>query len=366
MDQKTREKAVITDDVYAAAFAGQGDACAKMGAPFTALIMEVLGEEFAAGKHVARLARERQQEPVAAALALRFAGALHHLVLSGDAPGFQALYPPNPMPPLARLRVEIAETIAKHEDFVRAFLKRIVQTNELGRSACLLGGFLTIAQATGLPLRTLEIGASGGMNSLWDQFRYTLRGEHETAHWGETNTGADLSIEWFGPFPALETAVEIAHREAADISPVDLRNPEELRRVQAYIWPDQPERHTRFQAGVACLSTSSLTVEKARASSWLHKKLKTRVPGQTTVIFHSIMWQYMSGQEQGEVQDLLHTAGSEARNDAPLAWLRMEPPSAPSLPELKLTLWPDGATRHLATCHPHGSSLKWHAENLDK
>ena len=39
---------------------------------------------------------------------------------------------------------------------VRELLLRPVQTNEVGRSACLLGGFATVARETGLPLRLLR------------------------------------------------------------------------------------------------------------------------------------------------------------------------------------------------------------------
>ena len=48
------------------------------------------------------------------------------------------------------------------------------QTNEVRRSACLIGGFLTIARESGLPLRCFEVGASAGLNQLWDRFHYRL------------------------------------------------------------------------------------------------------------------------------------------------------------------------------------------------
>ena len=52
-----------------------------------------------------------------------------------------------------------------------------VQTNEPGRSVSLLGGYLEVARAhPGLPLRVFEVGASAGLNLLWDEFRYEVRG----------------------------------------------------------------------------------------------------------------------------------------------------------------------------------------------
>ena len=48
------------------------------------------------------------------------------------------------------------------------------QTNEVLRSAALLGGFLTVAEETGLPLRCLELGSSAGLNQSWDAYGYRL------------------------------------------------------------------------------------------------------------------------------------------------------------------------------------------------
>jgi hypothetical protein len=61
------------------------------------------------------------------------------------------------------------------------FMSHEPQTNEVRRSAVLLPGFLTIAAETGLPLRILELGASAGLNQLWDRRHYRLG---EIGEWG--------------------------------------------------------------------------------------------------------------------------------------------------------------------------------------
>ena len=53
----------------------------------------------------------------------------------------------------------------------------------------------------------------------------------------------------------------------------------------------------------------------------------------------------------------IESAGSRATPDAPLAWLRMEP--AASLAEVRLTTWPGGSERLLATSDFHGRDVRW-------
>ena len=59
----------------------------------------------------------------------------------------------------------IHRTVAAHRAELAAHLEEGVQTNEVGRSATLLGGYLEVARH-GLPLRVLELGASAGLNLL--------------------------------------------------------------------------------------------------------------------------------------------------------------------------------------------------------
>ncbi len=62
----------------------------------------------------------------------------------------------------------------KHADEVRSLVaSRLVQTNVVKRSACLLPAFGLIAERSGQkPLALVEIGTSAGLNLLWDKFHY--------------------------------------------------------------------------------------------------------------------------------------------------------------------------------------------------
>src|SRR5271157_1068300 len=75
------------------AFAKQIGWCESLGSPFTARLLTVLAGDIAAGGISADLVRAWPGDPVADALALRMAGALHALALTETAPALIACYP---------------------------------------------------------------------------------------------------------------------------------------------------------------------------------------------------------------------------------------------------------------------------------
>jgi len=241
-----------------------------------------------------------------------------------------------------------------HRVFVAKRLQDQVQTNEVQRSAALLGGFLSVADETGLPLRILEIGASAGLNQLWDRYRYEL-GPHR---WGESEDGPLLATDWSGPAPALGARVRVESRRACDLSPIDLSEPEERRRLEAFIWPDQPERRERFLRAADAAVEAGVRVERASALPWLEARLGERVTGVATVLFHSVMWLYLDREQRRGIRMLMDVVGESSESDRPLAWLRMEAKDFETC-ELRLRVWPTGDDRLLGTCGFHGQSVEW-------
>jgi hypothetical protein len=67
--------------------------------------------------------------------------------------------------------------------------------------------------------------------------------------------------------------------------------------------------------------------------------------------------QYLSPDEQERMLAVLGDAGGRATHDTPLAWLRME--AAGPTAEIRLTVWPGGRRRVLATSNYHGPPVAW-------
>lgn len=338
----------------AAAFETQIGWCEGLEAPFTASVLRVLAGELGRDSLLATMVGTWLGDPVSDALALRLAGAFHALVLQGKDPDLAACYPPHDGHP-AQLRSTLLVALGRHREFIRAFLGSPPQTNEVGRSAVLLGGFLCVAARFGLPLRLLEIGASAGLNMIWDSYSYGIGGQE----WGNPASPVRLEPAWTGSTPPLHIPIRIVERAGCDIAPLDLASAEARLRLRSYVWPDQPERLARVEGAIGLAARKQVIIEQADAAVWAARQLSRPTAGRATVLYHSIMWQYMPPGTQAALRATFEHAGAIASTEAPFAWLRFESPSGKGRPELRLTCWPGGDEEHLATAHPHGSEVAW-------
>lgn len=228
--------ATLTEIVQS--FRDQAQWCEKLGSPFTSRLLEYAAEDLAQGGSLGNIIGRWHGDPHADALPLRFAGALHALALSGIAPELTAAFPPCAIADKAKLWPVAMAAIDRHPAQVEAYLASPPQTNEVRRSAVLLGGFLEIARLTRLPLRLLEIGASAGLNLGWTLYRYDLGG----AVWGDLDSPVLMTPQWRGSLPPLGAEINIAERAGCDMAPIDLNDPKQRLRLKAYVWADQRDR----------------------------------------------------------------------------------------------------------------------------
>jgi len=339
------------------AFRRQIKGCNWLGSPFTARVLEVLADDWDHGGATRELLPQWLGDPVADGLPLRLAGALHALVLDGRDAKLAAVYPPAPTSPVdvEQLRTAVLEALQRHADHVRTWLKNAPQTNEAGRSAVLLGGFSVLAQQTGLPLRLFEIGASAGLNQLWDRYHYRLGMQD----WGDKRSPVQIDSDWRGNAPALLPHIEVAERAACDLSPIDITDTTHAARLASYVWPDQPLRLARLRGAIELARQAHVPVDRADAAEWVEQHLsQPPKEGMCTVLFHSIIWEYLGLERQQRIVHALQKAGAHATLNAPLAWLRLEF-SASSPTTLLLTCWPGREERQLARAHPHGAWAQW-------
>lgn len=335
-----------------ASFAEQAFWCARLGSPFTALLCEVVGQRIERDTRIGRRVLDWPGDPRASAdaLALRLCAGLHFLVRQGEAPALAALYPPAPAPGEEALWAAVAPIL--EEKALSPWLDHAPQTNEVGRSAVLIGGLLVVAARFGLPIRLHELGASAGLNLLLDRYAYDLGGL-ET---GDRASAVLLKPDWEGPRPP-DAAVRIVGRAGADLNPARL--PQESGRLPAYVWPDQPERLSMLEAALAIAAADPPPVDKADAADWIEAHLALAPePGVARVVMHSVAFQYFGPAAQERVTRHIERAGSAARKDAPLAWLRFEKEPGVDRYALRLRTWP-GEETLLAWTHPHGSKIAW-------
>jgi hypothetical protein len=331
-------------------------ACNSMGSPFYGELLERMAEDVAAGGPVGRFLADRLDSTYEDAVPLRFLGGIHRLVLAGHVSDLAARFPSvGGDGDAARAWPAVLDTLEANGDAVRDALTRPPQTNEVGRSASLVGGFLVVARDTGLPLRVLEVGASAGLNLRFDRYWY----ETDGATYGDPASPVRFTGLWEERRPPFDAPITIAERRGCDRDPIDAATDDGRLTLLSYVWPGQTERFAMLRAALDVASDVPVTIDRAEIPGWLARQLREPADQRATVVFHSITWQYLTDEARAAAEAEIAGAGERARPDAPLAWLRLEPSADLSHAELRLTAWPDGGERLLARCHYHLGPVHW-------
>ncbi|MGH2751944.1 MAG: DUF2332 domain-containing protein [Actinomycetota bacterium] len=329
--------------------------CAQLGSRLYATLLAQASSDAANGGPVWRALGDHLPAPqLEVMLPLRFMAAMHTLVLRGRAPELARFYPsvggdgePEEAWPA------FASTLVERLDEVRSLSRWPVQTNEVGRCASLIGGFLRVAAETSKPLRLLEVGASAGLNLRWDHFRYESSG----GSWGPKDSAVRLT--WDAPPPHLDTPVEIVERRGCDPNPLNPLGERDQVRLLSAVWPDQLDRVERLRGAFAAAPAVPVELDEGSASVLVPRWLERPATGAATVVFHSVVLQYMSDEERDEFLRVLESAGKEATPAAPLAHLSFEPGSELPGFTVRLRTWPGGDQIVVANSGPHGRDIVW-------
>jgi hypothetical protein len=339
------------------AFKTQAINCHNLDSPFTGRFCDLFSQHLKPDGKVAETLFNWTGDlgPYGASLPLRLAGAFHALVLEGHSRELQAVYPPHhEIINDNQLWNTFQSTLYDHADFILQRLQSPPQTNEVRRSSALVPGFLTIAAQTGFPFVLSEVGASTGLNLLWDCYQF----QFNNLSWGDNQSTVKLAPQWSGPMPP-DAPVEVLSRAGCDLLPLNAASVDDRARLLSYIWPDQVERIALIRAALDIASNNPPPIAKSDALSWLEQRLATPHTNATHVIYHTIMWQYMSPSDQKCGQDLIAAAGMRATNTAPLAWLRLEADDKEPGAALMLTLWPTGKEQCIGRADFHGRWVNW-------
>lgn len=345
-------------DIIRKAFLTQARHCHDLGSPFMTRLCNLFADHLDNDSAFAArlLALPHPADFWGVALPLRVAGALHALVLTGQCRILADVYPPwHDQVEDAVLWDALVHVMGEHEDFFLPYLDNAPQTNEVRRSAVLLPGFLAIANRTGLPFVLSELGASAGINQCWDAFGFRLG----NVAWGDADSPVFMAPEWLGEPPPPATPIAVRERAACDLSPIDFHDPTERLKLLSYIWADQHDRFTRTDQALDILAAKGYTVDRADIADWLPARLEQEHDGAVHVIYHTIAWNYQDEAAQAANRRLIETAGAEATDRAPLAWLRFEADGRDPGAAITLTLWPEGRELHLGRADYHGRWIDW-------
>ncbi|RYE07888.1 MAG: DUF2332 family protein [Hyphomicrobiales bacterium] len=337
-------------------FADQAAACEELGSPFTARLCQILARRLDDRSRFGRRILQWEGDPYADNVALRACGAVHALARSGWEPNLTRAYPPNPTSENA-VWAALADALHHNDAFLTDRLSSAPQTNEVARSGLILGGMLTIAEVTGLPLEIFEIGASAGLNLGFDQYRYDFGGGQ---HWGRANAPLTIDCSWRGGQPPLKAPLSVTSRQGCDLNPLDPNRHEDRERLLSYIWADQVHRLERTEAALNLAAAEHRRADKADAVDWLADRLGAAPRrGVTRVLLHTIVWPYIPTASKQAIEATISRVSSAATADAPFARLSIEPDDTPGSARIDLTVWPSGGTVTLGRGDFHGRWAQW-------
>jgi hypothetical protein len=309
---------------------------------------------------VAAHARSGQQVP------LLLLAAVHYLLLGGADHALGAFYPSvahrtavPPGDPMPAFRAFCRD----YRDALLALVSTgLVQTNEPRRCTFLLPAFVTVARlAGGRPLALIEVGASAGLNLLFDRYGYDY-GAGRCA--GDPSAPVRFTCALHGAMlPPIHAGLpRVAARVGIDLHPIQADDPQATRWLRALVWPEHPERAARLQQVLALAQREPPTLLAGDALTVLPRAVAAAPADAALCVFHTATLAHFPPEARERFRALI----AELAGQRDLFWLSSE---GVGLGERRqrgqyvtiLTAFQRGrqAERLLASNHQHGAWLEW-------
>ena len=324
----------------------QARGCEVLGSPFYARLLESAATDLEAGGPVWDVLSGFEVEDGGSAIALRLLAPVHRRVLAGEVPGLDRHYPSTDGDgDAAAAWPRFREFLVGNVAWMRGELEHPCQTNEVGRSAALLGGFLEIAHRSRKPLRILELGSSAGLNLRWDRYYY----QSADGAWGDDSSPVRFTDSFEVP-PPLNRWADVVERKGCDANPIDPTSEEGALMLRSFVWADHLARLSQLDGAIEVAVQIPVEVERIGAADFLERELATPRDDVATVVYHSVFIQYVTEPERARI--------AEAIADAAVFYLRMEP--AYPLFEVRLD------DELLGTSYAHGTNVRWNVDSSSR
>ncbi|WP_203899185.1 DUF2332 domain-containing protein [Virgisporangium aliadipatigenens] len=242
-----------------------------------------------------------------------------------------------------------AWVLAHWDRVVAEMSRRSTQTNEAGRCAPLLPLLAALPQ----PLALLEVGTSAGLCLYPDRYAYDFGGHR-------LGTGpVTLTCAVAGPVPLPSELPTVVWRAGLDLNPLDPGSAEDLRWLEALVWPEQEHRRRRLRAAAAVAASEPPLVVRGDLRTDL-PDLAARAPADATlVIMHTAVLAYLEPAErEAFARTVTKLPGHWISNEggAVFPW-QSEAAGLPPETAARFVLALDD--RAVALSEPHGASLTW-------
>lgn len=103
-------------------------------------------------------------------------------------------------------------------------------------------------------------------------------------------------------------------------------------------------------------------IDRSDGAAWLAATVRAQ-PDSLAFVYHTVMLQYLDAVSRARLLDAIGDLGATSTKRSPVAWLRFE--SGPGEMELRLTVYPDGVDRTIATADAPRQWIAWRRHGRD-
>lgn len=318
------------------------------------------------------LAKNTAEDPALLALAAEaesgpesnlFLAATHSLLLEGKTHPLADFYPSvsNASPDKGDPFPHFRDFCLEHEEEIRTLIStRRVQTNEVKRCAILLPAFGMASRMSERPLALVEVGASAGLNLLFDRYR-CIYGNANIL--GNEGSPVEIHCETRGANdpPLPENMPEISSRIGLDLEPLDVRNPDDARWLEALTWPEEfSHRAPMLRKAIEVVREDPPRMLRGDALDLLPEAVSSASEDAVVCVFHT----FTVNQFSEEMRERLTRILAEGSRNRPvyrisIEWIYTE------RPVLRLAVFDGGEEKEriLAECDDHGNWIEWLAHD---
>ena len=299
-------------------------------------------------------------------------GAVHALLDTHREDPLAAYYPScgGHRPPDDGLGSAFRAFVLAHRPEVEELLHtRLVQTNEVRRSAVLLPVFATVAEdAGGAPLALIEIGASAGLNLLFDRYAYRYHRGAETVRAGAEGSPLVLECESRDVELPVQRTPAVASRLGLELNALDVRSDADVRWLRSLVWPEHETRRHVLEAAIAVAREEPPEVRTSDVFEVLPDAIASAPTDARVLVFATFVLNQFSEPMRDRLKALLLDASRRREVSVVVVgfsgWFGAERRDIGSAPVVLATLRDGrGEWRQLAVADPHGWWIDWRPDD---
>ncbi|MHA7189089.1 DUF2332 domain-containing protein [Arthrobacter sp. MDT2-16] len=267
--------------------------------------------------------------------------------------------------PLGGYRAFRSFVVGHWEEIRHVMETRTTQTNEAGRCAVLLPSLAAISAGEGRPLALIEVGASAGACLFPDRYAYAYSpGPTLTPAAGSPVPPLACSVTGAVPLPSAPPAV--TWRAGIDLNPLDAGDADDVRWLEALVWPEHGFRAERLRAALGVVREDPPLLVRGDLNEQLLPLIGRAPSDAVVVVFHSAVLAYLDAEGRQRFRDTMLRLAAD--RDRPVHWLSHEGAGTldgvPGALERvageedgRFVLQHNG--RSVARTGPHGQSIEW-------